>query len=43
MIQLTVSLGVTFLIGYFVVTGIATFVKKVAEGIKGIFKKGGNN
>jgi hypothetical protein len=43
MIQFSVGLVATLLIGYFLIEGIATFIKKVAEGVRGVFKKGGRN
>ena len=43
MIQFSVGLVATLLIGYFIIEGMATFIKKVTEGIKGVFKKGGRN
>lgn len=43
MIQFSVGLVATLLIGYFLIEGIATFIKKVAEGVRGVLKKGGRN
>ena len=42
MISFTVGLGITFVIGYFVVKGLLGVAKSIWNGIKSLFGKGGS-